>query len=74
MRVATRPKMDLDDLTDPIEDPTMSEMKNRIAAGYQVDAELVAQEILRKLRLLKWARQELVSAPGRTPARSARGL
>ena len=66
--------MDLDDLTDPIEDATMSEMKNRIAAGYQVDAELVAQEILRKLRLLKWARQELVSAPGRTPARSARGL
>ena len=75
MRVATRPKMDVDDLTDPIEmDPTMSEMKNRIAAGYQVDAELVAQEILRKLRLVKWARHELVSAPGRTPARSARGL
>jgi hypothetical protein len=74
MRVATRPKMDVDDLTDPIEDPTMAEMKNRIAAGYDVDAELVAQEILRKLRLVKWARQELVSAPGRTPARSARGL
>ena len=74
MRVATRRKMDVDDPTDPIEDPTMSKMKNRIAAGYEVDADLVAREILRKLRLVKWARQELVSAPGRTPARSARGL
>ena len=68
------PEMNVDDQTDPIEDPTMAEMKSRVAAGYEVDAEQVAREILRKLRLVKWAQQELSSAPGRTPARSARGL
>lgn len=52
----------------------MTDFKNRIAAGYEVDSELVAREILRKLRLVKWARQELTSAPGRTPERPARGL
>ena len=52
----------------------MADIKSRVAAGYEVDAEQVAREILRKLRLVKWARQELVSSPGRTPARSARGL
>jgi hypothetical protein len=74
MQVATRPEMDVDDRIDRIEDPTMTEWKNRIAAGYEVDAERVAEEILRKLRLVKWARREVAGAPGRTPARSARGL
>jgi hypothetical protein len=68
------PMMDVHDRTDPIEDPTMADMKSRLAAGYEVDAEQVAREILRKLRLVKLARQELVSAPGRTPERPARGL
>ena len=68
------PEMDVDDRTDPIEDPTMAEIKSRVAAGYEVDAEQVEREIVRKLRLVKWARQELVSSPGRTPARPARGL
>jgi len=72
MEIATSPMLDADD-HDATEDSTMSDMKTRVAAGYEVDAELVAQEILRKLRLVKWARQELVSAPGRTPARSTRG-
>jgi hypothetical protein len=74
MALVTPGEMDVDDRTDPIEDPTMTEIKSRVAAGYEVDAEQVAREILRKLRLVKWARQELASAPGRTPARSARGL
>ena len=66
--------MDVDDRTDRTEDRTMADIKSRIATGYQVDAELVAREIVRKLRLVKWARQELASSPGRTPARPARGL
>jgi hypothetical protein len=66
--------MDVDDRTDRIEDPRMADIKKRVAEGYQVDAEQVAREILRKVRLVKWARQELVSAPGRTPAPSERGL
>jgi hypothetical protein len=74
MQVAERRDMDVDDRTDRIEDPRMAELKDRIAAGYEVDAEQVAREIVRKLRLVKWARQELVSSAGRTPARSDRGL
>jgi hypothetical protein len=74
MQTATSPSMEVDDRTDGIEDPRMAEIKKRVAEGYEVDAELVAREILRKVRLVKWARQELVSAPGRTPARSARAL
>ena len=66
--------MEVDHRTHRNEDPRMADMKSRIAAGYQVDAELVAREIVRKLRLLRWARQELVSSPGRNPARPARGL
>jgi len=73
MQAPASPKTNVDDRTDPIEDP-MADIKRRIAAGYEVDSELVAREILRKLRLVKWARQELASASGRTPARSARGL
>jgi hypothetical protein len=73
MDVATTPTLDVHDQPDRIEDPRMTEIKNRIAAGYEVDSEQVAREILRKLRLVKWARHELVSAPGRTPGRPARG-
>jgi hypothetical protein len=74
MQLATSPNMDVDDRIDPIEDPRMADIKRRIAEGYEVDSEQVAREILRKARMLKWARQELVSSPGRTPARPARGL
>jgi hypothetical protein len=73
MEAATTPTVDVHP-PDRIEDPTMADLKNRIAAGYEVDSEQVAREIVRKLRLIKWARHELVSAPGRTPGRPARGL
>lgn len=56
------------------EDNTMAELKTQIAQrDYSVDAELVAEEILRKLRLVRWARRELVSGTGRTPGRPAPG-
>jgi hypothetical protein len=65
-------------LNDPqidwIEDQGMTELSSRISRDYEVNAELVAQEIIRKLRLVRWARRELVSGPGRTPGRSVRGL
>lgn len=51
------------------EDPTVREVRDQIVArNYKVDPELVAEEILRKLRLVRTARQELGSAPGRNPA------
>lgn len=54
------------------EDQPMTELKTQIAhRDYSVDAELVAEEILRKLRLVRWARRELVSGPGRTPGSPA---
>jgi hypothetical protein len=52
----------------------MTEVKSRIGGDYQVNADLVAQEIIRKLRLVKIARTELLGAPGRTPGRSVRDL
>ena len=73
MRVATGPAMIANDRNHTPEDSNFSEIKTRYAAGYAIDSELVAQEILRKLRLVKWARRALVSEPGRTPAPSARG-
>ena len=52
------------------EEGTMAELKTQIEQHqYSVDAELVAEEILRKLRLVKWARRELASGPGRIPGR-----
>ena len=74
MQVAVRPETDVHDHTDVTEERTMTEIKSRVATGYEVDAEQVAREILRKVRLLKWARRELVSGPGRTPGRPARDL
>ncbi len=60
---------------DPFEDPTMTNLKHQITDhAYVVSSEQVAEEILRKLRLVKWARRELVSAPGRTPGSKLRGL
>jgi hypothetical protein len=73
MHAATSSETNVDHRTDPIEDP-MADLKRRIATGYEVDSELVAREILRKIRLVKWARQELATASGHTPGRSARGL
>ena len=68
------PPMEIPDRPDAPKDARMAELKDRIAAGYEIDSELVAREMLRKIRLLKWARQELVSAAGHTPGRSHRGL
>lgn len=69
MPVATRRQMDVNDRS---ENPTMTDLRNRFASGYEVDARLVASEIVRKARLLRWARQELVTAAGRTPGRPLR--
>jgi hypothetical protein len=73
MQVEKSPMTNVGDLKNAPEDGTMSEIRTRYAPGYEIDAELVAREILRKIRLIKWARQELVSEPSRTPGRSARG-
>ena len=73
MQLATSLNMDVDHRADPIEDPRMAELKKRVAAGYDVDAGLVAQEILRKAHLVKLARQQLASAPGHSQVRPARG-
>jgi hypothetical protein len=52
----------------PVEDPSMTDIKARIEGrGYRVDSELVAEAILRKMRLIRWARQELGGAAGHTP-------
>lgn len=62
------------DQHDPFEDPTMTNLKHQITDhAYVVDSGQVAEEILRKLRFVKWARRELVSAPGRTPRQKLRG-
>lgn len=56
----------------PTEVSEVSELKSQIEQrDYNVDAALVAEAILRKLRLVKWARRELVSEAGRTPGRPA---
>ncbi len=48
----------------------MPNLQQQIASRhYVVNPELVAEEIIRKLRLVKWARRELVSEPDRTPPR-----
>jgi hypothetical protein len=53
--------------TEPYEDQVVADLKHMIAAReYKVDSELVAEEILRKLRLLKWAKRELAGG-GRIP-------
>jgi len=62
---------------DPIsttEDPTMSHLARQVADHtYKVDSADIAEEIIRKLRMIKWARHELVSAPGRTRQPKLRG-
>ena len=53
----------------------MTKLKTQVAEhSYAVDSSLVAEEILRKLRLIKWARHELVSESGRTHHSKLRGL
>ena len=74
MQLATSLNMDVDHRAKRIEDPRMADIKKRVAEGYQVDAGLVAQEMLRKARLLNLARQQLVNAPGHNHVRPARGL
>ncbi len=57
------------------EDPTMTKLKTEVAEHhYTVDSALVAEEILRKLRMIRWARHELVSEPGRSHRPKLRGL
>ena len=52
----------------------MTNLKNQIAKReYNLDSALVAEEILRKLRLIRWARHELASGPGRNPPPKLRG-
>lgn len=52
------------------EDSAVSQVKAKIAADdYKVDAGLVAEEILRRLRFVRWARRELAPPAGRTPQR-----
>jgi anti-sigma28 factor (negative regulator of flagellin synthesis) len=61
--------------TAPQEDPTMTKLKTEVAVHqYSVDSSLVAEEILRKLRMIRWARHELVSESGRTRHPKLRGL
>ena len=63
------------ELTTPQEDPTMTKLKTQVAEhSYDVDSSLVAEAIIRKLRMVKWARHELVSEPGRTHHPKLRGL
>ena len=63
------------DSTTPHEDQTMTELKNKVSKHeYTVDSALVAEEILRKLRMIRWARHELVNGSGRTPHQKLRGL
>jgi len=53
----------------------MAKLKTQVSEHeYAVDSALVAEEILRKLRMIKWARQELTSASGRTQQPKLRGL
>jgi hypothetical protein len=61
--------------SDPLEDPMLTKLRNQIAANeYTVDANLVAEEMVRKMRFIKWAREELATAPDRTPIPKLRGL
>ena len=63
------------ELTTPQEDPTMTKLKTQVAEhSYEVDSSLVAEAIIRKLRMVKWARHELVSESGRTHHPKLRGL
>lgn len=52
----------------------MSELKLKIERDvYAIDPERVAEEIIRKLRLIKWARRELTTESGQTPQSKLRG-
>jgi hypothetical protein len=58
---------------DPPQDPRVAALKRRIERRqYRIDSELVAREIIRKLRLIREARR-LLSAADRSPPADARG-
>lgn len=58
----------------PTEDPTMSHLAKQVADHtYNVNSADIAEEIIRKLRMIRWARQELLSAPGRNRQPGLRG-
>jgi len=60
--------------TAPHEDQTMTDLKSKVSGQeYSVDSNLVAEEIIRKLRMIRWARHELVSGPGRNHQPKLRG-
>ncbi len=57
------------------EDPIMTHLKTQVAEQkYVVDSALVADEMVRKMRIIRSARHELVSGPGQTPQPKLRGL
>jgi hypothetical protein len=59
----------------PHEDSAMTKLKTQVAEhAYSVDSSLVAEEILRKLRMIKWARHELVSEADQSRRPKLRGL
>ena len=59
----------------PTEDPTLTHLAKQVAdREYTVDSHQVAEEIIRKLRMIKWARQELVNEHGRIREPKLRGL
>jgi hypothetical protein len=61
--------------TTPHEDPTMTKLKTQVAEhAYHPDPALVADAILEKLRMVRWARTELVSEPDRSRQPKLRGL
>jgi hypothetical protein len=61
--------------TIPNEDPTMTKLKTQVAEhAYSVDSSLVAEEILRKLRMIKWARHALVNGSDQSRQPKLRGL
>jgi hypothetical protein len=72
MGTATKKEMNVNDRQIDSSDDPLADVKSRFGAGYEVNAGLVAEEIIRKLRLVKWARHELLSEPGRTPGPSVR--
>ena len=53
----------------------MTKLKTQVAEhAYTVDSAMVAEEIIRKLKLIRWARHELVSESGQNRLPKLRGL
>jgi hypothetical protein len=63
------------DITAPEEDPRMTRLKTKVSQNdYYVEADLVAEEILRKVKLIRMVRRQLANGSGRTPQVKLRGL